>query len=102
MNSKYTDNELNHSVVWRAAFCNQNMIRVRTAKTKWPEASFLYVDESTDIVRAHKNNVANFGNMSLYPGDFNLGIATEGTFLVRKLEIIRIKKGPNLIMSMLN
>jgi hypothetical protein len=48
------------------------------------------------------NNFANFGNKSLNPGDFNCGIATEGTFLIRELEIIKIKAGLNLIMSLLN
>jgi hypothetical protein len=78
------------------------MISVRTAKTKWLQAGFLQVDESTDIVRAHQNNEANFRNMSLNPVHFNLGIATEGTFLIRKLQIIRIKAGPILIMPMIN
>jgi hypothetical protein len=45
---------------------------------------------------------APLGNKSLNTGDFNLGIATEGTFLICELEIIRIKAGPNLIMSVLS
>jgi len=35
-------------------------------------------------------------------GVFNLGIATEGAFLIRELEIIKIKAGPNLFMPILN
>jgi hypothetical protein len=55
--------------------------------------------EPTNCARAHEEQCCQF-RKSLNPGDINVIIAREGTFLSRDLEIFRIKTRPKWIMSL--